>query len=87
MIKTKTKTKTERLLSFLENGNDITEGQARSRFGIRNVSSLVSKLRDRGYAVYTNRKTIDNGNTISVFRLGTPTRAVVAAGYRALRAA
>jgi predicted transcriptional regulator len=83
----KSKTQTERVLAFLQNGNDLTEGQARSKFGVRNMSALASYLRGKGYAVYNNHKTIGNGNTISVFRLGTPSRAIVAAGYRALRAA
>lgn len=81
------KTKTERLLSFLQNGGDITEGQARSRFGIENVSAVASNLRFKGYAVYANRKTLSNGHDVTVYRLGTPTRSVVAAGYRALAAA
>lgn len=84
---TKRKTKTERVLNFLKNGGNLTEGQARSRFGIANMHAVASYLRNQGYAVYTNRKTTETGNTISVFRLGTPTREVIAAGYRALRAA
>lgn len=80
------KTKTQRVLNFLKNGNDITESQAASRFGIANMSAVASSLRYQGYAVYNNRKTLANGNQISVYRLGTPRRAVVAAGYRALAA-
>lgn len=81
------KTKTERLLAFLKNGGNITENQARTRFGIANMSAVASQLRFQGYAVYRNRKTLSNGNVISTYRLGTPTREVVAAGYRLLGAA
>jgi hypothetical protein len=84
---TNRKTKTERVLAFLKNGGDLTAGQAQSRFGIANMSAVASYLRSQGYAVYSNRKTTQNGNVISTFRLGTPSRAVVAAGFRALRAA
>lgn len=80
------KTKTQRVLNFLKTGHDITEGQASTRFGIANLSAVASQLRSQGYAVYNNRKTLANGNQISVYRLGTPSRAVVAAGYRALAA-
>ncbi len=79
-------TKTERLLSFLQNGNDITATQAQSRFGIANISAVASNLRQRGYAIYANQKTLPSGNTVRMYRLGTPTRAVVAAGYALLAA-
>jgi len=81
------KTKTERLLAFLKKGGNITENQARARFGVANMSAIASHLRFQGYAVYRNRKTLSNGNVISTYRLGTPTREVVAAGYRLLGAA
>lgn len=77
-------TKTERLLNYLMSGNDITEGQARSRFGIQNLSATASSLRFQGYAVYANRKTLGNNHEVTLYRLGAPRREVVAAGYRAL---
>jgi hypothetical protein len=80
----KRKTKTERLLAFLKNGGSITEGQAKTRFGIANMDAMASNLRFKGYPVYRNRKTFNSGHTAPVFRLGTPTRRVIAAGYRAL---
>lgn len=79
-----TVTKTERLLNYLMSGNDITEGQARSRFGIQNLSATASSLRFQGYAVYANRKTLGNNHEVTLYRLGAPRREVVAAGYRAL---
>lgn len=83
---TNRKTKTQRVLSFLKNGYDLTENQAYSRFGIANMSATASYLRTQGYAIYNNRKVLENGNQISVYRLGTPKRAVVAAGYAILAA-
>lgn len=80
-------TKTERLLNYLMSGNDITEGQARSRFGIQNLSATASSLRFQGYAVYANRKTLGNNHEVTLYRLGAPRREVVAAGYRALASA
>jgi len=38
----------------------------------------------QGYSVYLNRRTNSFGDTYSKYRLGTPSRAVVAAGYQAL---
>lgn len=79
--------KTNRLLKFLKTGGNITQAQAVSRFDISNLSATASTLRFQGYAVYCNEKVLNNGNVITTYRLGTPTREVVAAGYRALAAA
>jgi len=67
-----------RLLNFLKTGGDITVAQAQSRFGISNVSARVSELRRAGYAIYLNEKTTKNGRTIRAYRLGTPSRQMVA---------
>jgi len=77
--------KTTRLLNFLKDGNDITEAQAHRRFGIENLSATASYLRGKGYAVYSNRRVSARGNEFTTYRIGTPMRAVIAAGYRALR--
>ena len=77
-----TKTNSERLLAFLKTGGNITPTQAQTKFGIAKLSAAVSNLRRNGYSIYANRKTLASGNTISTYRMGTPTREVVAAGYR-----
>jgi len=71
---------TSRILSFLKTGADITQVQARKRFGITNVRARMSELRQAGYSIYLNEKTTANGRTIKAYRLGTPTRMVVAVG-------
>ena len=40
----------------------------------------------QGYPVYLNKRvsSFDGNQTYNKYRLGTPTRAVIAAGYRAL---
>ena len=78
------KSKVGRLLAYLSKGYDITENQAANKFGIANLSAAQTYLRDKGFAVYRNRKNI-NGYNVTVYRLGTPSREVVAAGFRALR--
>ena len=46
---------------------------------------MISSLRMQGYPVYLNKRVSTyNGETYSKYRLGTPSRAVVAAGYQAL---
>lgn len=79
-----TQTKQARLLKALQNGEQLTAEQIRYRFDIANPTATVSDLRFAGYAVYANKRTNRRGDTFTKYRLGTPSRAVVAAGYRAL---
>lgn len=74
-----------RLLAYLKTGRDITANQARQRFGITNVSQRIEDLRLAGYAIYCNTKKTSNGRTIRAYRLGTPTKAMIAAAYRSQR--
>jgi len=75
---------TSRILTYLKTGADITQVQARKRFGITNVRARMSELRQAGYAIYLNEKTTGNGRTIKAYRLGTPTRLMVAVGNTAI---
>ncbi len=78
----------QKILNFLskEDGyNTLTVAQARSRFGIQNVSARVEELRNEGHCIYTNTKTLSDGRRINFYRLGSPSKRVVAAGVEALR--
>lgn len=77
-------TKQEALLKAFQNGEQLTAKQITSRFGIANPTATVSDLRFAGFAVYANKRTNRRGDTYTKYRLGTPSRAVVAAGYRAM---
>lgn len=84
---TTSKTKVSRLLAFFQNGGNISSAQAETKFGISNLSATVSDMRLRlGYSIYANTKTLASGRTIRTYRMGAPTREVVAAGYRLLAA-
>jgi hypothetical protein len=79
----------QKILNYLSKNstyNTLTTAQARARFGITNVSARVNELREEGYAIYTNTKTLEDGRKISFYRMGTPSKKVVAAGIAALRA-
>jgi predicted ArsR family transcriptional regulator len=77
-------TKSQALLEALQNGEQLTAKQITHRFGIANPTATVSDLRFGGYAIYANKRTNKRGETYTKYRLGTPSRAVIAAGYRAL---
>lgn len=74
---------TERVLNALENGEELTAKQIASRFNAANPREVVRQLRAKGYPVYLNRRVSASGNVTNKYRLGTPTRATVAAGYKA----
>jgi len=48
------------------------------------VGARISELRREGFAIYMNKKTDSQGRTASFYKIGAPTRRVVAAGYKAL---
>ena len=82
-----TVTKQDRVLEALQNTNrGLTAAQIEARFGVGNARSTVSALRMKGFAIYANQSTDTKGRTKTFYRLGTPSRAVVAAGYKALAA-
>jgi len=70
-------------------GREATAKQMGAWFGASSstVAARVSDIRTSGVAVYANKKTDSKGRTATFYRVGTPTRAVVAAGYAALRGA
>lgn len=77
-------TKTFKLFNALYNGESVTASQAEKRFGIKNISAEVSRIRQSGYAVYSNSRTAGNGVQVTEYVIGKPSRKIVAAGYRAL---
>lgn len=80
-----TLTKSERLVQALKKGEQLTAAQIKARFGIANPTATVSDLRLRGgFAVYANEHSDTKGRMTVKYRLGNPSREVVAAGYRAL---
>jgi len=81
-------TQTTKVANALVNGAQLTAKQITSRYGVKNVRSVISKLRSEGYTIYLNKRVSSfNGESYMKYMIGTPTRAIVAAGYKALRAA
>ncbi len=80
--------KKETVLNAFVSGEQLTAKQIAARFGVGNPTALVSSLRMDGYPIYLNEGSKDDRGRVraSRYRLGSPTRAVVAAGYRAMAA-
>jgi len=79
-----TETKQTRVLEALQSGEQLTAKQISARFGIANPTATISNLRFAGFAVYANQHTDTKGRVSTKYRLGTPSREIVAAGYRAM---
>jgi hypothetical protein len=79
-------TKTYKLFKALQAGERITPAQAEKRFGIKNLSAEVSRVRQSGFAVYRKSRVAGNHAQVVEYVMGTPSREIVAAGYAAMRA-
>ena len=65
--------------------NTLTVTKMQSVFGIANPSATINELRNEGHAIYLNSRINANGDKVSFYRLGSPTKRMVAAGIAAIR--
>jgi hypothetical protein len=77
-------TKTYRLFNALHQGEAVTPASAEKRFGIKNISAEVSRIRQAGFAVYSNTRVAGNGVRVTEYQMGKPSRKLIAAGYKAM---
>ena len=77
-------TKTFKLFTALRTGEAITPATAAKRFGIKNMSAEVSRVRAGGFAVYANSRVAGNGVKVTEYQMGKPSRKLIAAGYKAM---
>lgn len=70
-------TQNERIINWLSSGRSITARQA-STWGVKRLAARVHELRGAGYSIYTNT----NSKGTTTYRLGRPSRAMVAAAYQ-----
>ena len=84
-----TTSKTARVLNALMAGETLTPAQITARFGSANPHDVVYKLRRQGFAIHLNEGRVGSRGRrkADFYRLGTASKAVVAAGYRAMTAA
>ena len=75
----KSLSKKQKVLNLLSKGENVAWKTIQSKFDLESPRSMIDTLRAEGYMIYGNRV---NGK--KYYRLGTPTRAIVAAGIKAL---
>jgi hypothetical protein len=77
-------TKTFKLFSAMQQGETVTASQAEKRFGIKNIRAEASRIRNAGFAVYANQRVAGNHVRVTEYRIGKPSRKLIAAGYKAM---
>ena len=76
-------TKTFKVFTALYNGKSLTPSQAKHDLGVGNLAAEASRIRQAGYAVYSNSRTAGNGVQVTEYVMGKPSREIVALGYLA----
>ena len=71
--------KTEKVRNLFSKGNTVTWKSLRSTFDLRSPAQMVGKLRNEGMMIYENRTSAGVS-----YRVGSPSKAVIAAGQTAL---
>ena len=80
-----TKSKVLAYLSKEGSYNTLTANKMQSVFGVANPSATINELRNEGNAIYLNTRYNTSGEKVAFYRLGTPTKRMVAAGIAAIR--
>ncbi len=74
--------KQAKLLAAFKSGNTFTAKQITASFGIKDAYSAIRNLREAGHCIYGNPATLYTGEQTTKFRLGTPSRRMVAIASR-----
>ena len=77
-------TQSSKLVFALEKGQELTAKQISARFNIANPTAVISNLRAEGHVIYTNTRKNHLGVPVSKYRIGKPTKRLVAAGLALL---
>jgi len=75
----KTLSKKQKVLNLLSKGENVAWSTIQKRFDLESPRSMIDTLRAEGHMIYGNRV---SGRKF--YRIGIPTRAIVASGIKAL---
>ena len=70
-------TKKQKVLNLLNKGGAVSWTTLRNKFDLTSPRAMIDTLREEGHMVYINQTS--NGTT---YRMGKPTKAILAAGAR-----
>ena len=75
----KSLSKKQKVLNLLSKGENVAWKTIQSKFDLESPRAMIDTLRAEGYMIFGNRV---NGK--KYYRMGTPTRAIIAAGIQSL---
>jgi len=68
-----------KFLNALLRGESVTWSEAQNKFNLSKPRAVVDKIREEGHCVYINKN-----KSGTYYRIGTPSKALIAAGFAAL---
>ena len=71
--------KTTKVRNLFSTGQDVSWKTLRNKFDLKSPAAMVGKLRNEGMMIYENR----TSKGVS-YRVGTPSKAIIAAGINAV---
>jgi len=70
--------KQAKLLNYLTRGNQVTARQISGSFGLSNPHDAIYQLRNQGHCIYGNKAKLADGSETVKYRIGRPTKRMVA---------
>ena len=68
-----------KFLNALLRGDSVTWSEAQNKYNLSRPRAVVDKIREEGHCVYINKNKAG-----TYYRIGTPSKAIIAAGFAAL---
>ena len=78
--------KQAKLLSYLYTGKEVTARQISGSFGLKNPHGAIYSLREQGHCIYSNKAKLADGTETTKYRVGRPSRRMIAAANAVLGA-
>ena len=78
--------KQAKLLNYLSTGAEVTARQIAGSFGLKNPHDAIHQLRNQGNCIYSNKTTLADGSETTKYRIGRPTKRMVAVANAVLGA-
>ena len=78
--------KQAKLLNYLSTGAEVTARQIAGSFGLKNPHDAIHQLRNQGNCIYGNKTTLADGTETTKYRIGKPTKRMVAVANAVLGA-
>jgi len=75
----KTLANSTKFLNALLRGDNVTWTEAQNKYKLSKPRAVVDKIREEGHCVYINKN-----KSGTYYRIGTPSKALIAAGFAAL---